>query len=336
MHAMTRVCRTMALDIIIAYYAYTACCTVVTWVVGLMASRLSSEKRSWALEAIGCARKELASKRTRVTEKALIAEAARQLDIIHPGHGISNVRRFIGTWYPKLAKGDTRESTRGPRSPISDDQCQVCVDEIREGVPTADGHFEPFVDIGHARLYCKTLRGLMNKYGYTDAGMLRRLREVVPELQHCKAHVKPYLSDVLKEQRVNVCKWLLAQKLEYFKRIFWIDCKTLYCKPKGGYVLIHEADKDKLIMEDKRQNFKFADTIRIQLYAMCNWHEGVVAVWLTQGTTGQPLRFSVSGMLVAAHYILHFEEGGALKNRGGCHVYWPSILAIELRHGARQ
>lgn len=314
MQAMACVRRTMALDIIIAYYAYTACISVVTSALGLMTSRLSSEKRSWAVEAIGAARIELANKRGRVTEAALVSEAARLLDIMHPGHGISNKHRFIRTWWPRLAKGDTREAPRGPRSPISDEQCHVCIDEIRKGVPTSDGHFEPFVNIRQARLYCTTLNHLMNKYRYTDAGMLGRLRAADPGLRHYKARVKPHLSDTLKQERITVCNFLLKQPLEYFKRIFWLDCKTLYCKPKAGYVLIHEADRHKLVIEDERQNFKFADTIRIQLYAMCNWHEGIVAMWLTQGTTGQPLRFSVSSMLVAAiHCYIMRRAGGELK-----------------------
>lgn len=328
-------CRTMALDIIIAYYAYTTCMSVLVWAVGLMSSRLSSEKRSWAIEAIGCARKELGSKRIRVTDKALIAEAARQLNIIHPGHGISNPRRFIGTWWPRLAKGDTHEAPRGPRSPITDDQCKVCVDEIRKGMPRSDGHFEPFVTIGQARLYCTTLNHLMNKYRYSDAGILRRLRAAVPELRHCRARVKPHLSDKLKQERVDACTFLLKQPLDYFKRIFWLDCKTMYCIPKAGYVLIHEADMHKLVMEDRRMNLKFADAIRIQLYALCNWYEGIVASWLTQGTTGQPLRFSVSGVLIAAHHVLQFVLGGGTQNRARRHVHRPSTGAMELLYGTR-
>jgi len=269
--------------------------------------RRTQQERYWAMEAMGAARAEEQLKGQRWSDDALNAAAVRWLDKLHPGNNITHKARFIRQWYAVMkAGGDVTDAERSGR-PVraSDEECDFVVRRIRLMDKDKEGNRRPYASIGDACKKDPRVAEVREKYGYTLEGFLARLKARCPELVHRKVTIKPRLTDQQRAARVAACKFYLKQPFYYFKRIFWIDCKTLYCRPKGGYVLIHEEDVKYLTAEDELVNCKVAESPVLKFYAMVNWFEGVVAVWFTQGTTGVPLRYKVSLFYVgmALHYI---------------------------------
>lgn len=259
-------------------------------------ARRARLERYWAMEAMGAARAEEQLKGQRWSDDARSAAAVRWLDKLHPENKISHKARFIRQWYTAMAAGgdvtDAHRSGRNER--MSDIECDFVIRRIRMMDKDEQGKKRPYTSIGHACQKDPVIAEIRDEHGYSDEGFLKRLQKRCPALVHRKVTVKPMLTDKQRAARVAACKFYLKQPFYYFKRIFWIDCKTLYCRPKAGYALIHEDDIEFLTAKDKRMNCKIADSPVLKFYAMVNWFGGVVAVWFCQGTTGVPLRYKVS------------------------------------------
>ena len=89
-------------------------------------------------------------------------------------------------------------------------------------------------------------------YGDAYEGFLNRLKDWCPQLLHRKANLMDSFSEKDEAARMRVWSLLLRLPLEYPKRVFFIGYKALYCRPKGGYISLHQDDRGKLTMSDRR------------------------------------------------------------------------------------
>jgi len=277
--------------------------------------RRTQQERYWTMEAMGAARAEQQLRGREWSDDALNAAAVRWLDKLHPENKISHKARFIRQWYTVLsAGGDATDAHRsGFPGKMSDDECDFVIARIRLMDKDEQGNQRPYTSIGDACKKDRLIEEMRAEHGYSHEGFLKRLKRRCPSLVNRKVTIKPLLTDTQRADRVAACKFYLKQPFSYFKRIFWIDCKTLYCRPKAGYVLIHEADLQYLTAKDKRLNCKITDSPVLKFYAMVNWFDGVVAVWFTQGSTSVPLRYKVGAL----------HGWGLAYDIARCCISWP-------------
>lgn len=270
--------------------------------------RRPTEERAWATEAFGAARAEYILQHPRGTpnEGALYTSAAKWLEILHPRNGIAKAVQFIRRWHGRVTtKGNLHDAPGRGRRPKLDDRTPEhrrildrCLQELDNGYTDEQNVNRLFAGMQHAVDVNPFLKDVLNNFEYTPEGLQQRLMDYDPNLRLRTCVVKPEFSEARKAERVRICQkhlQLWDRDAMYFRRIFFTDCHTVYCKPKGGHVLCRRADDPRLTHEDWRMNKKMQDTIKLQFYVLLNWYNGIVGIWFTQGTTGVVDRYRVSG-----------------------------------------
>jgi hypothetical protein len=287
--------------------------------VGAGYARRTTEERAWATEAVGAAKAEFMMQHPKGTpnEGALYTSAVKWLGKLHPNHGITKPLQFIRRWYGRaVGEGDLHDAAGRGRRPKLDENnpahkriLEQCLQELDNGYIDEEGHPQLFAGMQHAVDGNKCLKDILNDFNYTPQGLQDRLMDYDPNLKLRTQVLKPEFDDKRKAERVQVCQQLLdifERDPMYYRRIFFLDCHQVYCKPKGGHVLCRRADDPRLTKEDWRMNKKLQDTIKLQFYVMLNWYGGICAIWFTQGTTG-----------VVNHYRVSRGGGGGYTRPGG-------------------
>jgi hypothetical protein len=258
-------------------------------------ARRTAHERQAAIKACHAAECELLVAGGEFTKEQLHQLAARKLEVFLPGVALRNRLRFVAMWADEKRMGDVHDRAgRGAKPKLNAAQCKKVIKRIRQGHPQPDGTFKPFGSMAEACEKSEYLGRLIRSTKYTPRNFWDRLRQVDPGMQRLRVVPKPVLSEKLKAERVAACQWY-ADKLKaepnYLHRVFFIDCKTLICSPQAGYALIHEDDKEKLFQQHANVKKSLSDAPKIKFYAVANYHVGVYAYWICQGTTGEPLIF---------------------------------------------
>lgn len=292
---------------------------VVSAVTGLMAARRTNLERARASQVYGAALLQLTEEGWRFSQEDVYARAGKLWykmfppkvgEVVHP---LSNRARFVKLWHQRCESGEWMrdKAGRGRKFKLDSHGCEAAITLIRAGFLSTG---EPYPHLKAACRDRSELNDMRVQCGYSFLTFLRRLRRHDPQLKRWKARVTRQFTEEQKTERVKVCRVLLDmynRHFNYFKRIFWLDCKTLYCVPKAGYVLCHKEDRDRACTVDARLNDS-DKVLKLKFYAMANWYNGIVAVWFTQGTSDSPLKYKVR---------LGRLDGG-WGGAGGC-IAWP-------------
>lgn len=265
--------------------------------VAVLAGAVVKPLRNWrrrmaAIKAYGAAEVDLRREGLEPTDEQIKERAVALMGILYSGLSIFQRRRYIDWASAATSTGVFADAPRSGRKPkLSEADGLRVIAELRKGF-FVDGKLRPFPDVQTAQEHNPEIARILGKAGYKKpCDALDRLQAIDKELKHLKVHVIPQMSAQLLRERVLTCYWLASQSLDYFKRVWWMDCKTLHCHPKAGYALAHKEDTDLRFVEDPRM--KSNDDV-IKFYAVANWHYGIAMWWFCQGTTGLPLRFKVS------------------------------------------
>lgn len=208
---------------------------------------------------------------------------------------------------------------------MTDAECEACINELRAGWTTTWGEHRWFITLDHAAAMrngsgwqCPTLHAMRQRYSDTHPeGMWARLRRYDPQLKEFSLHPREALSDVLKQERINACRFYLRQPLSFFKRIFFFDAKTIYVCAATQKVIGYSQDVDgrtycatPIYYYNGITHTK--ELIKVQFYSMVNWYGGMCGFWICQGSTRVAPVYKVitsgegckhTGVLLAIHAI---------------------------------
>lgn len=281
--------RTMFTFVIFFFAAFAA-------VTAIARPRRAAAERREATEVYGAARFLLISRGiAKPTHEQVLKEASKiAKDMLSDPH-MKNQLRFIRRWGGAAELGDAPRAGRAPW--LGDDECKEIITFIRKGTYNPDGTHRPYTDIQEVCERNPFINAMRLHAGYaTPRSFFKRLRRVDPGLRRRKVVLKPYLEPHTKEERVEDCKWYLGIRKtqpHYLHRLFFLDAKTLYCSPVGGYAIVHEKDMEQKYQTDKQLKKSFKNAKKIKFYCCVNWHVGVVGFWVCQGTTSWPLVYRV-------------------------------------------
>lgn len=285
-------------------------------------ARRTREEKWAAVKAYHVARGELRAKGQPFTVQQAVCRAA---SIYQEDFKWDCSRRaltnFIYRWSvehdmpdgPFLA--DTPHPRGKPPQRMSDAECEQCIAELLEGY-TRNGRRYPFRNLTHAARWgnCETVTECRARYDDGPAGdrqMWRRLRIFDRGLYKLQCPEERLLDAQLKAERVASSAWYLLQPIEFYKRLFFIDCHTIYVNTKAGWSIGHRTlgnpfyfeCEEALEGEEEEEEDKDEDgeviahedhVKKVIFYAMVNWHVGPCGFWVCQGSTGIEDRFKVS------------------------------------------
>jgi hypothetical protein len=274
-------------------------CSLVVFAALVLAS-LHEQMRRWrdrhaAIRAFGAAQHELIRGGGQYTMDDVVRRATAIMLEFTPHLSSFSRKRSILRWAVKtLDTGSLFDAPRSGRVPkISNDDAREVVRQIRQGY-TVDGRLRPFPDLRTAIAVNPVVRDLVARAQYQNMrGLQHRLHEIEPKLKRRHINLKPELKAHQKLARMAACKDLKRRDLDYLKRVFFIDAKTLYCEPEAGYALVHQDDLDMKLQTDPRLRQSFQHAKKIKFYAVANWHFGVCMWWFCDGTSDRAPRFKV-------------------------------------------
>lgn len=228
------------------------------------------------------------------------------------------LRQFIARWAHDTRPAPLTDRSRDiRRSPMSDAECEKCIEEIRRGhwegeqlfgfhtLDAAANHTGP-----DGKPTCPTVHECRQRYHSSSShGMFDRLKDFDSDLTHFLERPADPLTPKLKNRRVRESRTLLSQGLERRKRTFYIDAKTLLVRPEAHQVIGYKEDMEKFghpsesgaewrgIVGQKKT------VIKIQFYCMVNWYGGVCGLWICQGSTGVAPVYMVSDLWLCAENL---------------------------------
>lgn len=273
--------------------------------------RHTEEERDWARQAYYEALGSLKA-RGLGTHPSQVAALAVQLYSEKHDHSMSAkaLREFILWWAVENTRPDFRDAPRkGRETFMSDEECRQCIDELRRGY-IVDGKRFLYHSLEHAAGQperCRTVAMCRQRYSQKHTtGMWARLVKYDPKLKHIRPVRKAPLSAATMANRVSSCQFYLdlmedslQTLIDYLKRVFFIDAKTVIFVPKSGTVIGYMDDRDGYIVEVPAMKAKSLIThkdevVTVKFYGMANWHAGVCGFKVCQGTTGLDLKYKAS------------------------------------------
>lgn len=123
--------------------------------------------------------------------------------------------------------------------------------------------------------------------------LLQCMKKFDPTLTQKQAKARPALSEAQKADRKEKAAILIAKDDNYFKRVFWIDAKTIYMTPMRGRYAWNNCNHQHRVIEDER--FKPSrKVVKLNYYACVNYLKGPVAIIFVTGTTGLKSKYKVN------------------------------------------
>lgn len=270
-----------------------------------ISSRRSAAERANATRAYNIAFGELRGSGLPTDDASILSRSVDvYIELYGWNRGARALREFINRWALKHEFGDVHDIPHGRPCEMTPEEIKGCIEELRGGYKIG-GKKHLFSSLDHAAEsgICPTVKLCRARYSpHNSSGMWERLHKSDPKLIHLKPTAKKPMSPAIKAERVKCCKFYLDKfdnDFEYFKRIFYIDQKTIKMHPEAGWCIAYRDDRDDWVVEldDVRGRSVItgkSEVIKVEFYAMVNWHGGLVAFQVCQGTTGQPLKFKVS------------------------------------------
>lgn len=207
-----------------------------------------------------------------------------------PHHGLSKVDRFIAKWGKEWnQRGNVTSLQKSGRPKAMPDQVvRSCATLFKLG-RNHGGQRRHFASIQHAVDCLPALQRALATHPISNRTLLKRMHEVDPGLVRRMESVKPALGATLKKQRRRISAFMLRKPLAYFKRIHWIDMKTMYIAPKKRLVWT-DAAWGAPTVEDHRAAVSSGHVVRLKFYASVCWATGAADLKFVTGTSPKAVK----------------------------------------------
>ena len=205
----------------------------------------------------------------------------------HPGaRDISRPDRFLKYWAWRVAQRlSLRDKPRSGRPrKLSQQTVDRAIQLFLAGSPD-DGSQAGFTDLNEAFDKCPELRAIVSSNQMHPQTLLRNMCAANPDMVKRREDLKPIMNNRLKEQRVTACNKLLQLSDGYFRRVFWLDAKTMHISPSARKVWV-DRKLPSPVRSDARVPRSGRDRRTLHFYAMVNWCVGPVAIIFVTGTSG--------------------------------------------------
>ena len=212
---------------------------------------------------------------------------ALQLFRQHPGSsGCKRPGRFILRWGKEFSIRKSLSDRKRSGRPRKLDAASVsrAAKVFTQGHPHNGGSL-PFTSINEAVEQSSELKEIVSTHAMSPRTLLRNMQKARPDLVKRTEDLKPPMDSRLKQLRMSACDKLLDHGDQYFKRIFWLDAKTMHIVPKAKKVWI-ESRAPIPVRSDPRLPRSGRDRRTLHFYAMVNWCVGPVAIRFVTGTSG--------------------------------------------------
>lgn len=190
--------------------------------------------------------------------------------------------RFLRKWKSRKTFSDMKRSGR-PRK-LNKQQVDRAADLLAAG-HSLDGSQRTFSSINDAVEHSIEMKSMVRTAQMHPRTLLRNIVDAHPNLVKRTEDVKPTLSTRLKEARITACSKLLAHSSDWFKRVFWLDAKTMHIVPSARKVWV-DSSRPMPVKSDARIPRSGRDRRTLHFYAMVNWCTGPVAIKFVTGTSG--------------------------------------------------
>lgn len=205
----------------------------------------------------------------------------------HPrAHTISRCGRFVRRWGQGFAQRQSFSNKKptGRRRKLDNETLDRAVGIFVAGNQQQDQP-QPFSGINEALELSTDLNEIVTAHDMHPRTLLRNMQKALPSLKKCKEDLRPVLTERLKQQRLDACKQLLGYSDQYFRRIFFLDAKTMHIVPEAREVWV-DTSQPMPIRTDSRKPRSGKDRRTLHFYAMVNWCVGPVALIYVTGTSG--------------------------------------------------
>ena len=229
---------------------------------------------------------------------------AMQLFKQHPKFkSISRPDRVLKRYGQRADQGHGLQDKPRPGRPRKLDQPTVArATQLFLAGSDQNGRQESYTGVNEAISMNTELRALVNTHNIAPRTLLRNMQSSHPTLVKRKEDLKPIMNTRLKGLRVSACSKLLQHSDRYFRRIFWIDAKTMHIAPGARKVWVDSKFPMK-VKSDSRMPRSGRDRRTLHFYSMVNWCTGPVAMLYVTGTSGlqhaQPFMVSQLGLKYA-------------------------------------
>lgn len=194
--------------------------------------------------------------------------------------------RFLQRWGKEFIfrKGfKDRKRTGRPRK-LSSETANRAAEAFMKG-SVQNGKVQPYVSINEGLDMNPALKDIVSTHTMSPRTLLRNMQQVQPKLKKRTEDIKPVMNSRLKQLRMRACQQLLQFSDQYFRRIFWIDAKTMHILPTARTVWM-EAGAPIPVRSDPRLPRSGRDRRTLHFYAAVNWCVGPVAIRFVTGTSG--------------------------------------------------
>lgn len=194
--------------------------------------------------------------------------------------------RFLQRWGKGFSiRKSLRDQKRSGRPrKLTSDTVSRAVKLFTQGDPQ-DQDRSPFSSINEAIERTSELRDIVSTHAMSPRTLLRNMQAAQPDLVKRTEDLKPPMTSRLKQLRMDACDKLLQHSDQYFRRIFWLDAKTMHIVPKARKVWV-ESGAPLPVRTDSRLPRSGRDRRTLHFYAMVNWCVGPVAIRFVTGTSG--------------------------------------------------
>jgi len=296
-----------------------------------MATRHTFLQRAWAKQAWNWAEGYLAAEYGEYTEAEALETATVYYMDKHPG--VFSDKRYckdaIKRWVLEHPDPlDVRDAHRpGRKEFMTDEECRQCIEELSKGY-YRDHQFYFFTSLTQAANSggCPTVARCRWRYSrYNESGMWLRLKAFDKHLIRFKPRVIKPMSPRLRAERVAASSYLYDMGLDYAKRTFAIDEKTIVIHPKGGSCIGYIDEDNNFIIECDDIKWRNAMThreefVKVGFYSMINFWVGPCGFYPSQISTGLPQQYKVS-------YQLSLKNTCALPSLLLLHAFKASLRA---------
>ena len=166
-------------------------------------------------------------------------KTAMQLFKQHPKFkSISRPDRVLKHYSLRAAQGQgLQDRQRSGRPRKLDQPTTARATQLFLAGSAQNGRQESFTGINEALSLNEELKGIVSTHNMSPRTLLRNMQSHTPSLKKRTEDLKPILNTRLKNLRPAACSKLLQFSDGYFKRIFWIDAKTMHIVPSARRVM---------------------------------------------------------------------------------------------------
>lgn len=216
---------------------------------------------------------------------------------------VTEVKEFLSNSFWRLfTQGDLRDFPRTGRPQIVDDEmAKECAQAFKAGyaageVLDQDLHVQGtlhkfYTCMTEAVRKCPLIRNTLNTYNVSPEYLLRRMKEVDPNLRHIRLDYKMELNDAQRASRVAAAyqmRMAIAQDNSLLDHIIWVDEWHCWCSPEKACTKVwcdaHDARATAVLPIP--QHRRGQHPIVVRCIAFVNALLGAIHIEFTTGTTG--------------------------------------------------